>query len=252
MTGSRGVQAIIAARAELPGGFCLLNLAASGWPTAITPGQFAMARCAEGYDPYLRRPLPFAGAHGDTVSFLFPTKDAGQQWLAQRPLGTKVDLLAPLGNAFPLPPTTRHLLLASEDGPLAPLFFLAERALERDVAVTLALGPALQELTPVVPQVVELAEVQESVWPVVSHLLSWADQVAVAGDLEALHNLAGLLPNVRPGTVYAWLEAPMGCGVGSCGSCISELRCGPRRVCVAGPVFDLTDLVQKQSPVGRR
>jgi dihydroorotate dehydrogenase electron transfer subunit len=43
--------------------------------------------------------------------------------------------------------------------------------------------------------------------------------------------------------VQAWLEAPMACGIGACGACVAELRRGPRRTCVAGPVFDLAEIV---------
>ena len=242
MTALRVVQAAIAARADLPD-HCLLSLEADALGVTAVPGQYAMVRCSARHDPYLRRALPFLSARGARMSFLFPTRDAGLHLLSRQPLGTGVDLLAPLGRGFALPPAARHLLLASEEGPLAPLLFLADAALSRDVAVTLALGSGLQPLAGLVPGAVELAATTVDAWTATAELLPWADQVAVAGDMEAMRTLAACVPGLRPGLVQAWLEAPMACGIGSCGACVAELRRGPRRTCVAGPVFDLTEIV---------
>ncbi|MGQ9683694.1 MAG: iron-sulfur cluster-binding protein [Anaerolineae bacterium] len=242
MTAVRVVQAAIAARADLPG-HCLLSLEAGAMGATSAPGQFAMVRCSARYDPYLRRPLPFLSARGNRLSFLFPARDVGLHLLSRQPLGTSLDLLAPLGRGFTLVPATRRLLLATEGGPLAPLLFLAEAALARDVAVTLVLGAGLQPLAALVPGAVELAAATAGAWNATAELLPWADQVAVTGDVEALRTLAACVPGLRPGLVQAWVETPMACGVGACGACVAELRRGPRRTCVAGPVFDLLDIV---------
>lgn len=231
-------------RAELPGGSRLLALTARDVARQVQPGQFAMLRCASGWDPYLRRALPFLRAAGDTVSFLFAPTDPGLVWLAGRALGETVSLLGPLGQGFVLEPGTRRLLLAATNGPLAPLLALADLALARDVSVSLVLeAGAASGLATLIPQAVELAVAPPgAVWSAAAGMLAWADQVAVAGPAEELRSLAALCAPLRSAFVQCYLQAPIACGLGWCGSCLAETRRGPRRTCTGGPVFDLREL----------
>lgn len=238
------VEATVVGRAEPAAGQHLLTLAAGQLCRLGAPGRFAMVRCSDGWDPYLRRPLPFLRLAGEAASFLFQATDRGLAWLARRALGDRVSLIAPLGHGFGLQPGTRRLLLATERGPLAPLLALADAALAAEVSVSLALAPAMAaQLAPLIPEAVELLPAEEgAVWPLAAAHLAWADQVALAGtgaELAPLQDWAAARPD---GTVQCYVDAPMACGLGWCGSCLAETHRGPRRTCVSGPVFDLTEL----------
>ena len=252
------VMGAVVARAELPGGRHLLSLAAGELARAAAPGQFALLRCTDGREPYLRRALPYLRSSGEVVSFLFQAADPGLEWLARRALGEPVSLIGPLGRGFALHPGTRRLLLAALGGPVAPLLALANLALAAEIGVSLAVDAALAtDLAPIIPEAVEMLAAPldggtglpgapappGTVWGIDAGMLAWADQVAVAGPPERLARLAQLDGVLRPGFVQCYVEAPMACGLGWCGSCLAGTRRGLRRVCVGGPVFDLRELI---------
>ncbi|MDI7277990.1 MAG: hypothetical protein QME94_18575, partial [Anaerolineae bacterium] len=198
-----------------------------------------------GRDPYLRRALPFLRLAGESVAFLFARGDPGLDWLARRSLGERVSLIGPLGRGFDLWPDTRRLLLATEAGPVGPLLALATQALALDLSVGLVLEEAAaRDLAAIVPEAVELIPAPAgSVWDLVAGHLAWADQVAVAAPVEGLPRLARLLPSLRPGLVQCFVETSLACGLGWCGSCLTDTRRGPRRACTSGPVSDLRELI---------
>lgn len=237
----------VVAQATLPGGRHLLAVAAPEIARLAAPGQFAMLRAADGLDPYLRRALPFARMSADALWFLFTPDEPGLAWLGRRRLGDQVSLLGPLGHGFDLLPGTRHLLLVAAGEPVAPLLALADRALAAQVSVTLAASETfLGAWASIMPEALELAPAPDghpqALWDVVAGLLPWADQVAAAGAADELRHLAHLGRPARPGRVQCYVRAPIACGLGWCGSCVTGLRRGPRRACTGGPVFDLVDL----------
>ncbi len=234
----------VMAQATLAGGWHLLTVAAPELARLAGPGQFAMVRCAAGWDPYLRRPLPFLRSAGDTVSFLFADGDPGLAWLAERDLGDPVSLLGPLGRGFTLDPSTRRLLLVAAAPPIAPLLALTDAALAAQASAALVVeGAVASDLASIIPPAVELTTAAEhAAIAVAAGMLAWADQAAVSAPVEALRPLAEAGRGRRPGFLQCYVPAPMACGLGWCGSCLTETAHGPRRACVAGPVFDLTEL----------
>ncbi|HOG47856.1 MAG TPA: hypothetical protein PLJ35_03725 [Anaerolineae bacterium] len=240
--------ATVVAQAALAAGHALLTLSAPAVARLATAGQFAMLRCSDGWDPYLRRPLPFLRLGGETVSFLFSPGDPGLAWLARRRLGDAVSLAGPFGRGFALHPATRRLLLVAAGEPLAPLLAFAGQALDAHISVSLAArATQVAGLASIIPEAVEVAsipaEAEGEPWGTIAALLPWADQVAAAGPADALRHLAHLGRAPRPGLVQCYADAPIACGLGWCGSCLTELRRGSRRACTSGPVFDLTELV---------
>ncbi len=239
------VTGTIVAQAALPGGRILLTVSAAALARLAAPGQFAMLRCADGWDPYLRRALPFSRLDGETVSFLFAPADPGLVWLARRHLGDPVSIIGPLGRGFDLQPATRRLLLIALGEPIAPLLALASRALQAQVSVSLLAGVTVVEgLASIIPEAVELATAPTAgICGPAADLLPWADQVAAAGPAAEMQCLAHLGRTPRPGFVLCYLERHIACGLGWCGACLTEVRRGARRACSSGPVFDLTELV---------
>jgi dihydroorotate dehydrogenase electron transfer subunit len=64
------------------------------------PGQFVNVRISETCYPYLRRPFSYCDVEGDTFKLLFTIFGQGTKILASAPIGSKFDVIGPLGNGF--------------------------------------------------------------------------------------------------------------------------------------------------------
>lgn len=242
----------------------MIRLAADTWLLKVTaaavsrsaqPGQFAMLRVGAGLDPLLRRPLGILRAEPPHVWFYFQAIGRGTRQLAGLRAGDGVDVLGPLGNAFPEPGRQATLLVAGGRG-VVPLLFYARR-----FALTAPL------------HVVYGARCGSDL-----HLLDWFGELPLAGlhpcseDGSAGRRglatavaaevagsgrfgrflacgpdamLAALHMGLRGSGIegYAALEARMGCGFGVCHSCaVPAAAGGYLRVCSDGPVVKMDDV----------
>ncbi len=105
----------------------VLTLHAPKISETASPGQFLMLRCAQDtYDPFLRRPMSIMNASkkDKTVQVYYKAVGKGTQTLAHARTGTKLDMLAPLGNGFKVEAGKTPILIAGGYG-VAPLYFLA-------------------------------------------------------------------------------------------------------------------------------
>jgi len=76
---------------------------------------------------------------------------------------------------------------------------------------------------------------------------NWADAIAAAGSSSFYFHLAEAIRAHRlvlpRGFGQALVAANFLCGVGACMACAADVAGGRRRVCLRGPVFDLTAVV---------
>lgn len=260
----RQEKVAISGREELAAaGTVILRLRAPWLAQGSRAGQFIHVRCGGSYDPLLRRPISLlrVGKEGvdrdglapDEVALLLQVVGRGSAWLAERSVGEEVDVLGPLGRGFALEPAARHLLLVGGGVGVAPLVMLADEALARGMAVTLAMGArGAAGVFParLLPAEVEYAVATEDgslgkkgmVTDALPNLLSWADQVCACGPLPMLRALKRLPALTRAKRTQVSLEEHMGCAAGVCYGCVVETRHGRRRVCHDGPVFYLDDV----------
>lgn len=238
-----------------------LRLRAPWLADSARPGQFVYVSCGDGWDPLLRRPFslhrlrrtgaasPVRLGEGE-AAVLFRLVGRGTDWLSERKTGDLVSVLGPLGHGFSLAATTRNLLLVAGGLGVAPLVMLADEAVKRGLAVTLAAGYRTGlEVYPaeLLPEEVEYLVATEDgtrgrrglVTELLAEPWQWADQVCACGPNPMLAALRGLPGN----PVQVSLEEHMGCGLGVCYGCVVETRHGLRRVCHDGPVFDLDEVV---------
>ncbi len=254
--GLRQHQATVAAVSDaLPGSRLLLLHAPS--LSQATPGQFVMARCGSGLDPYLRQAVPIHRLLADGIGLLVRPDNPDLRWLAQRRPGDQVDLVGPCGNGYTLPHPTDALAVIVQGGGWTAAAALLDRA---NCSVQLLVSAATERQLPpreLIPADIEYlgfagAE-QDPRWEeAVAEGLSWASRVALAGpamggELPALYHTAithyrRSPAGLRRGRAEGWLWGELHCGLGCCDACLVETSRGWRRICTDGPVFDLADL----------
>jgi dihydroorotate dehydrogenase electron transfer subunit len=225
----------------------------------LQPGQAVLVRAGWGLDPYLRRtfyPIAF-----DVETFtlrLPPSGDRGHAWLRLCPPGAAIDCLGPIGVGFRLPAGASRLLCLGE-GDLAwallPLVHLADAAhlsvtLATTAAAARAVIPAQRLPLSVEYRAATLAAGRaDRSRPglLTPELLGWADAIAAAGSSSFYFHLAEAIREHRlvlpRGFGQALVAADFLCGVGACMACAADVAGGRRRVCLRGPVFDLTAVI---------
>ncbi len=220
--------------------------------TEVKPGQFVMVDCG----PECLMPRPFSihqtNDKGDLALFYAVLENGkGTEWLSRRSAGDKVTLLGPLGNGFSIQANSNNLLLVAGGNGIAPLYFLAQEALQKKYSVTLLYGTADRKRYSVSPQI-ELVSATEDgtvghqgrITDLLPEYIDWADQVFACGPLNmynVMHKKEGELLKDKPAQVS--LEIRMGCGLGVCYSCTVKTKNGLRQVCKDGPVFRLDDIL---------
>lgn len=250
------IEAPVSAARRVAPGVSLLDIIAPEIALRAQPGQFVMARCSDGDDPHLRRPLPLFGINPPEVSLLIRA-GAAHRWLARQSAGQSINLLGPFGRGFTLLPGARRLLLVAEGIGVAALAALASRASAQGIAVTLlagapSAGTALPAslLSPEVEYRVATADgslgQRGNVALLLPDVIQWADQVCAAGSPALYHALAGAIARYRllvdREFAQVWMLGTAGCGMGLCQACAVQTRHGTVLSCREGPVFSLKEV----------
>ena len=241
-------------------GVNLLWLEAPQVAREAQPGQFIMVRCAESWDPLLRRALSIHRVRGSgravqAFAVLYSVHGAGTSSLARKQAGDVVDVLGPMGNGYTVHLNAERLLLIGAGWGISPLVALAEQQVARGKAVTLLAGASMASAhypAAWLPPEVEVVYAtddgslgkQGSVVDLAPEYWAWADAVYACGPFALYQFLARVAAAQWPEKpVQALAESPMACGMGACFSCAVETKRGVRLACKDGPRFDLKDLV---------
>ncbi len=243
------------------GAYHHLTFVAPGLAELARPGQFvALAVGGPTSANLLRRCFSIhkvspSGTYGGTVDVVVAAHGPGTQWISELRAHDEVDIVGPLGRAFPLPKEPVPCVLVGGGYGSAPLFWLAEVLRERGCHVDIVLGAATES---------KLFGVVEA--------RRHADGVTVTTDDGSLGTkgwVSDVLPEVirRTGAAVVYGCGPMGmlrsitdvataegavaqvaveesmaCGVGVCMTCVLPVvgKDGVTtmvRSCVEGPVF---------------
>lgn len=218
------------------------------------PGQFIMVRCGDGYDPLLRRPLSIHQvSNEDRLALFSRIVGKGTAWLSCRHEGDYVDFFGPLGKGFFLPLSLANLLLVAGGIGIAPLVFLAQKALSQQHKVTLLLGASSHTqlypkslLPPGIELVIATEDGSEGRRGMVTELLvdfiPRADYIFACGPFSMYQAMAAQ-KRLKGKSVQVSLEKRMGCGLGVCYGCTIKTTTGLKQVCRDGPVFELQDIL---------
>ena len=243
------------------GAYHHLTFVAPGLAELARPGQFvALAVGGPTSANLLRRCFSIhkvspSGTYGGTVDVVVAAHGPGTTWITELRAHDEVDIVGPLGRAFPLPKEPVPCVLVGGGYGSAPLFWLAEALRDRGCHVEMVLGAATES---------KLFGVVEA--------RRHADGVTVTTDDGSMGTrgwVSDVLPEVirRTGAAVVYGCGPMGmlksitdvataegavaqvaveesmaCGVGVCMTCVMPVvgKDGATRMvrsCVEGPVF---------------
>jgi dihydroorotate dehydrogenase electron transfer subunit len=228
------------------------------------PGQFAQLRCGPAFSPLLRRPFSVAWTEAELCSFVFEVVGAGTRLLAQLHPGDELDSLGPLGRGFTLDAAGAVVCVSGGLG-CAPFPILCRALRARGVAdITVLNGAATAaRLYPAArfargDEAVRVVEATDDGSRGSSGRVTDLVVAAIDAGTECLYAcgpnpmlvalaalLAGLGASLR--VAEASLEAPMGCGYGTCLGCALPVRASRDDLswalcCSDGPVMPIRDV----------
>jgi len=252
-------KAEIIRREQLTDDLVRLTLQAPAIAGAALPGQFVMARVADGFDPLLRRPFSIHQVTPDgALRILFKVVGRGTARLSQLTAGLHLDLIGPLGRGFAIEPGRPACLVGGGIG-AAPLLFLAEKLLTRcrPAEIQILLGARTRAEAEALLREFELLDLKVRVATddgslgyhgLVPELLARqaspaAEAVYSCGPFLMMKEVARLCKAAgRPCQVS--LETMMACGVSACLGCAIPAKTGGYlHVCKEGPVFRAEEVV---------
>ena len=255
-------------REALGGPYALLTFRHPQVATEASPGQFVMIKAGLSSEPPLRRPFSIMEVDPGEDSFTLFVKAVGpgSSGLAALAAGDPTLCLGPLGRGFEACPPERQALFVAGGYGIAPMLFLARRWPEgarRPKVFFGARTAADIQLADRFEGVAELIITTEDgslgstgrVTEPLSKELDRGEPAALfgCGPDAMLHALARL--GARHGVpCQVSLDPWMGCGVGTCLSCVvriqgeGEQRPHYRCACTQGPVFDAHQVVWPEAP----
>ncbi len=237
------------------GAYRELTMSAPGVAAAAEPGHFiTLSVGGRSSALLLRRAFALSAVGADTVSVIVAAHGPGTQWLVQRQPGDLLDVIGPLGRAFPLPPPGDAALLVAGGYGAAPFIGLAQRLLAAGHPVGAILGAATADRLCAVAELRGLTQVlavttedgstgqQGRVTDVLPELLPGAAAVYACGPMPMLRAVAAQAAE-RSLPCQVSVEEAMACGIGVCMTCVlpvigSDGRSRFVRSCVDGPVFE--------------
>lgn len=232
------------------GRYALITLLASGIARRAQPGQFVMVG-VPGPGFHLRRPISIHSVAGEAIRLLVEPQGVGSGALCEVVVADELEVAGPLGNGFLTDSGGPALVLGGGIG-VAPLQLLVDRLLAVRASVTVAFGFRDAQQA----RLVSAFDVDQ-LWVATDDgtvgrrgtVLDLADDLQIAAGtviyacgpwpmLTAVRHWAG----ERGLRGYVSLEAHMACGSGACQGCVVATDDGYRRVCVDGPVFEMTSV----------
>jgi dihydroorotate dehydrogenase electron transfer subunit len=246
------------------GAYHRLVLRAEGIAERVLPGHLAAVAVGGPQSPTLLRRAFFvhrADPDGQTLEVVFAEQGRATRELAQVGVGGTLDIVAPLGNAFPAPNGPVSALLVAGGHGSVPLFGLADLIREQGGSVGFILGAPdagrlfgvdrAKELTPDVLVTTEDGSygIRGQVTLPLAEAMKAIDAgvVYAAGPMPVLRAVTETATalDVRCFTAVQEAVEPVACGVGLCMGCVLPVIGDDgvsrfARSCVEGPCFDGT------------
>ena len=242
------------------GPYTTLVLAAAELAGRCRPGQF-LEVAVEAPGTLLRRPLSIARADSEasgigTVEIVVGPDGVGSAWLAEVATGDTLDVIGPLGKAFPLPQRQASCLLVGGGYGAAPLHYLTEVLAPLGHRVDLIVGASSDATLLHSLEAKRLAHsltvttddgsagMQGRVTDAMPEAIArgGTDVIYACGPNAMLAAVSALGARMDV-PVRVALEERMACGLGICFTCVIPVRdrdgeVRMKRSCIDGPVMD--------------
>lgn len=234
----------------------LLRLQCQDVLPEIRGGQFVQVRVDGGRHTYLRRPISIhdVDCQNNTIDLLIQEKHEGTKILCGLPVGSKVNLVYPLGNGFTMPDGDDEILLVGGGIGIAPLLYFAKKIKETgNKKVSFLLGGRSSGDLLLLERFREVGEVfvttndgslgehgfvtQHSLWNSKKF-----NKIYACGPMPMMKAVAKV---AREKEIWCEvsLENQMACGIGACLCCVENTTEGNICVCKEGPVFNINRLL---------
>lgn len=209
------------------------------------PGQFINidVNCA---NLLLRRPISISNIKENRLTIIYRVVGEGTKALKETQIGNKLNVLAPLGNGYPLVKGKKVLIVGCGMG-VAPMYYLASK-LAKDNNVTIILAYANSKLAYLQNDFNNFGNViittDDGSIGYKGNVLQYLEENKVdfdtlyaCGPHIVLKNLDKKYKGKKEG--YLSFEERMACGIGACYGCVVKTKDGTKRVCKDGPIFEL-------------
>ena len=218
---------------------------------SFAPGQFVQLRI-HAPEVLLRRPISIYGGSEHHLDLLIQVAGKATKYLSTAPLGTKVEVLGPLGNRFS-DPTGEQILLVGGGVGIAPLLTMGRHLREEGYSPTFLLGARSETAFPDLKPFEEVGKLlittedgslgergyvtDHSVWS-----QGTPSDIYCCGPTPMMKAVTALARE-RQIRCEVSLENMMACGIGICLCCVEPTVRGNVCVCTEGPVFNTKDLL---------
>lgn len=214
------------------------------------PGQFVHIKAGTGTEHMLRRPISICEVNREegTFTMLFRREGHGTEMISTLKSGDPIDVIAPLGNGFPVEEAQNTALLVGGGIGVPPLYELSKQLNQRGIKTIHVLGFQSDKDAFYIDEFNALGETYIAtvdgslgtkgfVTTVIDHIETPFDIFYSCGPKAMLKALTEQLSDVKG---YISLEERMGCGIGACYACVchTDDEAGYVKVCTDGPVFE--------------
>ncbi len=220
----------------------------------VNPGNFAEIKVPDVPDVFLRRPISILDVNHEenTISFYIKAIGKGTKKMGNLAIGSKLNLVYPLGNSFSVNRQKSVLIVGGGSG-IAPFIMLAEKLKKHNTTVTFFIGARSQRDVFLTDEFSKFGDVhvttedgslgekglvtQHSVF---TDNLSF-DYIYTCGP-DPMMKAVAKIAHQKNIICEASLENMMACGIGACLCCVTPTSGGNKCVCTDGPVFNTKEL----------
>lgn len=215
------------------------------------PGQFAHILVP---GKTLRRPISICDVEGNVIRIVFEVRGEGTKILSESEVGSRINIIAPLGKGFDIPKDKKIAFVGGGIG-VPPMLYSAKTAGENSVVINGFRDKSAVILTEdfkkIGCKVIETTDngtygIHGFVTTPLAEVIDDVDMVCACGPTPMLKNIAALAKE-HGKECFVSLEQRMACGVGACLGCAVGIKREDgsvtyKHVCKNGPVFNAEEV----------
>lgn len=227
------------------------------------PGNFIEIRVSDQTSPFLRRPISIYNLDRENgiLEFIFQVKGNGTEILAQKEVGSQIDIIGPLGYGTFKYEKYENLAIIGGGIGVFPLYELAKCAKKDNKSVNTYLGFRNIDFVVLEDEFRDVSDklvltTDDGSYGEKGFAITYLEKDIEDGKIDSIY-ACGPLPMLRAVQKLAIeknipcqvsLEERMGCGLGVCLGCAVKTARSPKdapeywHVCKAGPVFQAKDV----------